>query len=76
MLDPETGKTRVRMVNVDTESYKIARRYMIRLRKDDFEDEKQLERLATTAKLAPAEFRKRFGYLVEREAPPLAFNYP
>ncbi|HTQ02961.1 MAG TPA: diphosphate--fructose-6-phosphate 1-phosphotransferase [Polyangiaceae bacterium] len=76
MLDPETGKTRVRMVDVDTESYKIARRYMIRLRKDDFEDEKQLERLAKTSKLAPAEFRKRFSYLVEREAPPLAFNYP
>ncbi len=76
MLDPETGKTRVRMVNVDTESYKIARRYMIRLRKDDFDDEKQLERLATTSRLAPAEFRKRFSYVVEREAPPLAFNYP
>jgi 6-phosphofructokinase 1 len=76
MLDPETGKTRVRMVNVDTESYKIARRYMIRLRKDDFDDEKQLERLAATAKLTPAEFRKRFAYVVEREAPPLAFNYP
>ncbi len=76
MLDPETGKTRVRMVNIDTESYKIARRYMIRLRKDDFDDEKHLERLAATAKLAPAEFRKRFQYVVEREAPPLAFNYP
>jgi 6-phosphofructokinase 1 len=76
MLDPETGKTRVRMVNVETESYKIARRYMIRLRKDDFDDEKHLERLAATAKLSPAEFRSRFQYVVEREAPPLAFNYP
>src|SRR3954466_143520 len=51
MLDPETGKTRVRMVNTDTESYKIARRYMIRLRKDDFDDLKELERLPQTAKL-------------------------
>jgi 6-phosphofructokinase len=76
MLDPETGKTRVRMVNTDTESYKIARRYMIRLRKDDFEDAKELDLLAKTAKIAPAEFKKRFAYIVEREAPPLAFNYP
>ncbi|HEV8480418.1 MAG TPA: diphosphate--fructose-6-phosphate 1-phosphotransferase [Candidatus Eisenbacteria bacterium] len=76
MLDPETGKTRVRMVNVDTESYKIARRYMIRLRKDDFDDVKELESLAKTSKLPPAEFRKRFEYIVSSEAPPLAFNYP
>jgi ATP-dependent phosphofructokinase / diphosphate-dependent phosphofructokinase len=76
MLDPETGKTRVRMVNIDTESYKIARRYMIRLRKDDFDDVKELELLAKTAKTTPADFKKRFAYIVEREAPPLAFNYP
>jgi 6-phosphofructokinase 1 len=76
MLDPETGKTRVRMVNTDTESYKIARRYMIRLRRDDFQNANKLESLAKTAKLPAAEFRKRFEYLVEREAPPLAFNYP
>jgi ATP-dependent phosphofructokinase / diphosphate-dependent phosphofructokinase len=76
MLDPATGRTRVRMVNTDTESYKIARRYMIRLRRDDFDNEKDLERLAKIAKIAPAEFKKKFSYIVEREAPPLAFNYP
>jgi len=76
MLDPDTGKTRVRMVNTDTESYKIARRYMIRLRRDDFQNANKLESLAKTAKLPAAEFRKRFEYLVAREAPPLAFNYP
>jgi ATP-dependent phosphofructokinase / diphosphate-dependent phosphofructokinase len=76
MLDPATGRTRVRMVNTDTESYKIARRYMIRLRRDDFENQKDLEHLATAAKLTPDGFKKRFGYLVEKEAPPLTFNYP
>ncbi|HEY3500270.1 MAG TPA: diphosphate--fructose-6-phosphate 1-phosphotransferase [Polyangiaceae bacterium] len=76
MLDPATGRTRVRMVNIDTESYKIARRYMIRLRRDDFENAKDLEALAKTAKIAPEEFKKRFLYVVEREAPPLTFNYP
>src|SRR4029077_5987315 len=28
MIDPETGRTRVRMVDTETEYYKIARRYM------------------------------------------------
>ena len=64
------------MVNIDTESYKIARRYMIRLRRDDFQNAHKLDSLAKTAKLSTAEFQKRFEYLVTREAPPLAFNYP
>jgi 6-phosphofructokinase 1 len=76
MLDPATGRTRVRMVNTDTESYKIARRYMIRLRRDDFEKDQNLEKLAKVAKLSPADFKNRFAYVVEREAPPLSFNYP
>ena len=37
MLDPETGRTKVRLVDVDSTRYSIARRYMIRLRRDDFE---------------------------------------
>jgi hypothetical protein len=49
---------------------------MIRLRKDDFDNASELEKLAKVAKLAPAEFRKRYEYVVSREAPPLAFNYP
>jgi 6-phosphofructokinase 1 len=64
------------MVDIDTESYKIARRYMIRLRKDDFEDSAELERIAKIAKLSPAELTQRFKYVVEGEAPPLHFNYP
>src|SRR3989442_11061657 len=35
MVDPRTGKTKIRMVDVESERYKIARRYMIRLRRDD-----------------------------------------
>ncbi len=71
MLDPETGRTRLRMVDVDTESYKIARRYMLRLRKDDFENPEVLERLAQTAHLDVDGFRREFEYLTRSEAPPL-----
>src|ERR1700704_2890206 len=34
MLDSETGRTRLRLVDVDSARYAIARRYMIRLRQD------------------------------------------
>ena len=64
MIDGETGRTRVRLVDIASTRYAIARRYMIRLRKDDFEDPQELARLATTAKLTPEEFRKQFEYLV------------
>src|SRR6185295_7701789 len=36
--EPGTGKTRVRMVNVESEGYRVAREYMIRLEAEDFED--------------------------------------
>ena len=38
MLDPKTGRARTRLVDIDSTRYHIARRYMIRLRKDDFQD--------------------------------------
>jgi 6-phosphofructokinase 1 len=71
MLDPETGRARIRMVDVTSTRYAIARRYMIRLRRDDFEDPEELARLAATAKLTPDEFRQQFEYLVAEEPPPL-----
>jgi len=75
MLDPETGRTRVRMVDVDTEYYKIARRYMLRLRRDDFADAAEIARYAAVTRLKPEEFRREFEYLVGAEAPPLAFGH-
>ncbi len=76
MLDPETGKTRVRMVDINTEHYKIARRYMIRLRRDDFEDPHELAKFAATAGISLDEFRAQFEYLVADEPPPLHFDVP
>jgi 6-phosphofructokinase 1 len=39
---------------------------MIRLEPEDFDDPRQLARLAETAGLTPEAFRRRFGYLVGR----------
>ncbi|MEK6802421.1 MAG: diphosphate--fructose-6-phosphate 1-phosphotransferase [Nitrospirota bacterium] len=67
ILDPATGRTRVRMVDVESESYAIARQYMIRLTPDDFSQPQELVRLATTAGLAVDDFRKRFEYLMGKD---------
>jgi 6-phosphofructokinase len=67
MLNPETRRMRVRKVDVDGEGYECARRYMIRLEKRDFTDPNKLVKIAAAAMMTPEEFRKRFGYLVERD---------
>ena len=71
LLDPKTGRTRVRYVDLHSARYAIARRYMIRLRRDDFEDPHELARFAATAHLSLQEYRKQFEYLVQTEPPPL-----
>lgn len=70
MLDPETGRTRVRLVDVNSDHYRVARRYMVRLRPEDFQDPATLERLAAAAHLSVDEFREQFGGLVANDAPP------
>jgi len=64
MLDPRTGRTRVRLVDVRSEQYEIARRYMVRLRPEDLDDANSLGALAAVVHLPPDEFRRMFGYLV------------
>ncbi|HSP06181.1 MAG TPA: diphosphate--fructose-6-phosphate 1-phosphotransferase [Acidobacteriota bacterium] len=71
MMDPRTGKTRVRMVDINSERYKISRRYMIRLRRDDFQDAHELAKFAATAGISIDQFRADFEYLVEDEPPPI-----
>jgi 6-phosphofructokinase 1 len=72
MVDPATGRTRLRLVDVRSARYAIARRYMIRLRRDDFEDPHELAKFAASAGLSLQEFRQQFGYLIESEPPPLS----
>src|ERR1035437_7591180 len=38
LINPSTGRAKVRMVDIHSTHYAIARRYMLRLRRDDFED--------------------------------------
>jgi hypothetical protein len=65
ILDPKTKKMKVRMVDTDSESYYIANRYMIRLRKEDFDDPHELAKYAATSNMSLKDFRQKFFYLVE-----------
>jgi len=64
LIDPATKKTRIRTVEIGSDDYHMARRYMIRLEKEDFEGE-MLKKLAEAVKLKPDEFKKRFAIAVE-----------
>lgn len=61
--DPETGKTRVRLVDTTSSGYRVAREYMIRLDATDFERPERIARLAAAARIEPEAFVARFGYL-------------
>jgi len=65
IIDKKTKKMRPRLVDVKSQSYECARRYMIRLDARDFAEPDRLKKLAATVKLSPEEFRKRFEYLVK-----------
>lgn len=64
MRDPETGRTRVRLVDLNTESYLVARKYMIRLEASDLQNANQLHRIAHAAGMTTDEFKRRFESVV------------
>jgi hypothetical protein len=74
LIDGETGRTRIRLVDTRSTRYAIARRYMIRLRRDDFEDPHELAKFAATVGMSLEEFRSHFEYLVGYEPPPLRMD--
>jgi 6-phosphofructokinase len=65
ILDPSTGRTRVRMIDPASESFYIARRYMLRLNQSDFDDPHELAKYAATCGISLEEFRSKFFYLIE-----------
>lgn len=64
LIDAETGKTKIRYVDIHTDSYEVAQKYMIKLKKEDFEEPDNLLKLAKAARMTPEAFRERFEYLV------------
>jgi len=60
LQDPQTGRVRVRMVDVTTEAYEVARSYMIRLEPGDLV-EPRLSQLAAQTNLSPEDFQTGFA---------------
>jgi ATP-dependent phosphofructokinase / diphosphate-dependent phosphofructokinase len=67
MIDPRTGRTRVRLVDVHSPRYEIAREYMTRLRQSDFDDPQRLAALAAAAHVSSEQFRAAFESAVAAE---------
>ena len=61
VIDPVNGRGRLRHVDVDTESYQVARDYMVRINAKDFQDDARLARLSEAARLTPEDLRARFS---------------
>ncbi len=61
LLDPETGRTKIRYVDINTESYEVAEQYMIKLTPEDFRNRAKLVGLSRTANMKPEEFVTYFS---------------
>ena len=60
MIVPATGRLQNRRVDVDSEAFHVATRYMTRITRADLGCEATVTKLAALTKLAPAEFKNRF----------------
>ena len=67
MMDPRTGRIRVRYADVESEMYQTLAAYMIRLRPEDFEKPETVAALAKAGNLDPAEFTRRFASAARRD---------
>lgn len=68
MIDPATGRTRVRRVDPMMRSFQIARDYMVRLRPFDLADATQVAALAGVTNLSADDFRTQFAPVVAHES--------
>ena len=60
MVDPLTNRTRIRQVDVNSDGYRVARAYMIRLETSDLSNPVMLAKLAAAAKISEADFKKKY----------------
>jgi 6-phosphofructokinase len=65
MIGPETGRTEVRMVNINSFRYQSACKFMTRLKPEHSHDEKLFERMAAQTNLSAEQIKERYGYLVK-----------
>jgi len=61
VIDPATGRGKLRGVDVTSESYQVARDYMVCLGPRDFADDAWVEKLANAGGMDSADFRAHFA---------------
>jgi ATP-dependent phosphofructokinase / diphosphate-dependent phosphofructokinase len=76
IMDRQTGRMRVRMVDVASDRYRIAYAYMLRLKRTDFDDPLELAKLAGAVNMSPPSFRAEFGHLAEAGMGPPPTSIP
>jgi 6-phosphofructokinase 1 len=69
LMDAKTKKTAVRAVDISKPAYRVAREYMIRLEREDFDNPERLEKIARAASnqdkgLSLEAFKEKFGHVV------------
>ncbi|MGH7800281.1 MAG: diphosphate--fructose-6-phosphate 1-phosphotransferase [Thermodesulfobacteriota bacterium] len=68
IVDPKTGRTKIRPVDINTESYEVAEKYMIKLTKEDFQNQEQIRRLSHITNMKPSEFVDYFSKAVRESS--------
>ena len=63
LIDSKTQRTKVRFVDINTESYEVAQKYMIKLTKEDLADRQELRKLAELTNMKPSEFKSYFSVI-------------
>ncbi len=65
--DPQTGRINTRMVDVQSEHYRVAREYMIRMRRSDLDDDAIMSRLKAEAMLSGDRLSQRFSPMFDAD---------
>ncbi|MGB2692462.1 MAG: diphosphate--fructose-6-phosphate 1-phosphotransferase [Thermodesulfobacteriota bacterium] len=61
VINPKTDSTNIRYVDINTEAFEVAQKYMIKLTKEDLDDRKELKNLAALTNMKPSEFKAYFS---------------
>ena len=61
LLDPKTGRARMRLADLQSQTYRVARDYMIRLEAHDLEDQRSAELTAAAGGMSVDELRSLYG---------------
>ncbi len=69
LIDPQTRRTKVRFVDCSSLSYRIAREYMIRLNRQDFEARDRLRQMAAVCCITPERFVEEFSHVLDPRSP-------